>query len=84
MEVYVRGSIVTLYELRAPRYPKYGPAWTRSAIASLRYSPTRRRWTLFWMDHNGRWHRYGDSGPTPTVSALLAELDHDPTGVFWE
>ena len=37
LELDVNGSIVTLYELRAPWDPKYGPAWTRSAVASLRY-----------------------------------------------
>lgn len=83
LELEVQGSAVTIVERRAPWTARMGPAWTRSAIASLRYSPTHRWWTLFWIDHNGRWHRYPRQGPTPTVSVLLTEIDRDPTAVFW-
>lgn len=83
LELEVNGSNVTIVERRAPWDPKYGPAWSRSAVASLRYSPTHRWWTLFWIDQNGQWHRHERTAPTPTVSTLLAELDLDPTGIFW-
>ncbi len=83
LEVEVTGSKVTIYELRAPWKPEYGPGWTKSAIASLRYSPTHRRWSLFWIDHNGSWHRYPNAEPTATVADLLAEIGRDPTAVFW-
>ena len=83
LEVEVNGSNVTLVERRAPWDPKYGPAWSRSPVASLRYSPKNRWWTLFWCDQNSQWHRYDRTDPTPTVSRLLAELDRDPIAIFW-
>lgn len=83
LELEVKGSNVTIVERRAPQNPKRDPAWSRSPIASLRYSPTHRWWSLFWLDHNGQWHRYERAAPTSTVSTLLTELDRDPTSIFW-
>ena len=83
LEVEVDRTRVTIVERRAPWRPDFGPTWSRSAVASLRYSPTHRHWTLFWMDHNGQWHRYQRTAPTPTISLLLDEIDRDPTNIFW-
>lgn len=83
IELEVNGSTVAIYESRAPWDPRYGPAWTRTPIASLRYSPSHRWWSLFWADHNGRWHRYPDTAPTPTVDDLVAHIDRDPLRLFW-
>jgi death-on-curing protein len=41
-----------------------------------------RRWTLYWPDRNGRFHRYQDLPPGP-IAALLDEIDGDPFGKFW-
>jgi hypothetical protein len=43
--------------------------WTRLPIAGLRYSPTHAAWMLFWRDRN--------------LDPLLAEIDADPTAIFW-
>jgi hypothetical protein len=83
IDVEVGRSTVTLVERRAPWRREYGPAWTRSAIASLRYSVKNQGWTLFWMDSNGTWHRYSSDAPTPHVGPLLEEIDRDPRAVFW-
>jgi hypothetical protein len=83
LEADVEGCRVTIVESRAPWRPEYGPAWTRSAVASLRYSPTHHHWTLFWIDHNGRWHRYQRTPPTATIDSLLHELKRDPEHIFW-
>jgi hypothetical protein len=83
LEVEVGRSTVTIVEMRAPWRPEYGPAWTRSAIASLRYSEKHRGWTLYWMDSNGAWHRYSKEPPVPHVGPLLDEIGRDPRAVFW-
>ncbi len=83
LEVEVGRSTVTIVEMRAPWKPEYGPAWTRSAIASLRYSEKHQGWTLYWMDSNGAWHRYSKEPPVPHVSPLLDEIARDPRAVFW-
>jgi hypothetical protein len=74
---------VTILECRPPWREDYGPEWTRSPIARLRYVSTTRRWTLYYRRHTGRWERYPLLGPTPRLDELLAEIDQDPICSFW-
>lgn len=74
---------MTLIERRAPWRPEFGPEWTRSPVARLRWSVRSRDWTLFWRDRNLRWHRYDYAAPTSDIATLLDEIDRDPTGIFW-
>ena len=83
MEAVVDRHAVTLVERRAPWRPEFGPDWTRSPVARLRWSVSRREWTLFWRDCNHRWHRYKYTAPTTEIARLLEEIDRDPTGIFW-
>jgi hypothetical protein len=34
-------------------------------------------------DRNSRWFLYDDVAPSRDVGPLLAEIDEDPTGIFW-
>ena len=83
MEVMVRGRSVTIVECRAPWRADIGPAWTRFPIAQLRFEPTVARWTLYWRDRNLRWHRYDRIDSASHVDSLLAEIEADPTAIFW-
>ena len=83
MEAVVRGTAVTIVECRRPWRADLGPAWSRFPIAQLRYDPARTEWTLHWRDRNLRWHRYDRIAPVPQVDTLLAEIDADPTAIFW-
>jgi hypothetical protein len=83
MEAVVDRHAVTLVERRAPWRPEFGPEWTRSPVARLRWSVSGREWTLFWRDRNHRWHRYKYTAPTTEIARLLEEIDRDPTGIFW-
>jgi hypothetical protein len=83
LEVDVQGTAVTIVERRAPWRPDIGPAWSHFPIAKLKYSPTHQEWTLFWCDHNLRWHRYDRINTAAQVDPLLAEIDKDPTAIFW-
>jgi len=74
---------VTLVERRAPWRDDYGPAWSTLPVARLRYPKTRREWTLHWRDRNARWHRHELTEPTHQIRDLIAEIDNDPTGIFW-
>ena len=60
-----------------------GAEWTRSLIARLRYMKTTRVWSLYWRDRNSRFHAYDLAAPTASIEELLAELDRDPTAIFW-
>ncbi len=63
--------------------PAAGAEWTRFPIARLRYAKTDRTWTLYWRDRNLRFYLYDRTGPTPDINDLLAEIDADPTAIFW-
>jgi hypothetical protein len=83
LEVEVQGTSVTIIERRAPWRADIGPEWTSFPVARLRYSPTHAAWTLFWRDRNLHWHRYDKIDRAPNVDPLLAEIEGDPTAIFW-
>lgn len=82
VEHTVRGKSVTLFECRPPWHEGLPPEWSRLPIAQLRFDPTTNEWTLFCADRNSRWHLYDFIEPG-TVTELLAEIEADPTGIFW-
>lgn len=49
----------------------------------MRYTKAARQWSLYWRDHNLRFHDYDRVRPTESVEDLLAEVDRDPTANFW-
>ena len=83
LEHEVRGNSATLYECRPPWHEDLGPEWSRMRIAQLRFDSKGRTWSLHWADRNERWHTYDDVDPAPSIEPLLAEIDEDPTGIFW-
>ena len=79
----VDGNAITLYEER-PRYrPKAGEPWYRMGVARIRYVATQGAWVLYCSDRHERWHRYDLLEPTLEFGVVLAEIDRDPTGIFW-
>lgn len=80
--VLTRGA-ATVVERRAPWRADYGPEWTATGIARLRYTVARGEWALYWRDRNARWHRYDLIEPSSDIAVLLDEIDQDPTGIFW-
>jgi hypothetical protein len=81
LEFRIRGNTVTLYECHAPW--RSGQAWSRMPSAQFRFDPDELAWTLYWADRNGRWHLYDNVVPTPDLTDLLAEVNADPTGIFF-
>lgn len=74
---------VTILECRPPWREDFGPEWTRREIARLRYTMARKEWALYWSDRNEKFRAYDLVDPTPNVEILLAEIDSDPTCIFW-
>lgn len=74
---------LTIVERRAPWRADLGPDWTTLPVARLRYTATDRMWTLYWRDRNLRFHRYDQLAASPRVDDLLAEIERDPTAIFW-
>jgi hypothetical protein len=83
VEMDVDPRSVTIFECRPPWREDLGPEWTRQEIARLRYAKAARTWTLYWPDRHSKFHRYKDLDPTSRVERLLAEVDADPTCIFW-
>ena len=61
--------------------------WLRVESARLRYNATAKIWTLYCFDRNSRAKRYDlwdpDFAQPGTVPAILAEIEADPTNIFW-
>lgn len=83
VEADVADRHVTIVECRPPWGADSGPEWTRFPIARLRYTNASKRWSLYWRDRDLRFHQYDRVPPTDTVEELLAEVDRDPTAIFW-
>jgi len=83
LEHRVRGNTITIVERRPPWSELTGPDWTSSRVAQLRYDEDSRTWSLYWIDGSDRWWLYDDAEPAPDLGPLLAEIDEDPTGIFW-
>jgi hypothetical protein len=81
IEHSVRGSAITIVERRLPWREDFGPEWSTTKVAQLRYDG--RLWTLYCSDSNDRWWLYDDADPAPDVGPLLAAIDEDVTGIFW-
>jgi hypothetical protein len=82
-ELDVTDRTVTILECRPPWRPDFGPEWTRFPVARLRYTKTRGEWSLYWRDRNLKFHGYDLAPPTPHVEDLIAEIERDPTSIFW-
>ena len=83
LEIDVEGRSVTILECRPPWSPDMGPEWTRFPIARLRFIAYRGEWTLYSRDQHLGFHRYLRIDPSSDVGTLLAEIDADPTMIFW-
>ena len=82
-EINVDDRAVTILECRPPWRADFGPDWTRFPIARLRYTKARREWQIYWRDRNLKFHAYDLVPPSANVDTLLAEIDADPTCIFW-
>ena len=83
VEVDVAERHLTIVECRPPWRADMGVEWTRFPIARLRYVKTTGVWSLYWRDRNLRFHAYDRVASTASVEELLAEVDRDPTAIFW-
>jgi len=74
---------VTVMERRAPWRGGAAEEWSSLPVARLRYTKASGTWTLYWRDRHSRFHRYQPVGPTNDIAVLIAELERDPTCIFW-
>jgi hypothetical protein len=82
LEAAARGNSVTITD-HEPLFGGAAGEWMSRPIAQLRYQPQSRRWTLYWADRNDRWHPYEQLRPTVDLRRVLAEIEADPTCIFF-
>lgn len=75
-----RGAVV-LYEERPAFRPPHG--WQEMVVAKFTYVGTQREWRLYCQHRDLRWHTYQALPAASSFATLLAEVDADPTGIFW-
>jgi len=81
LEVRVRGSRVSVDECR-PAFDGAPGEWTSTPVAQPRYDE-EGLWTLYYADSNSRWQLYSELEPRQPIAVIIAELDEDPTCIFW-
>jgi len=57
--------------------------WTENPVAQIRFDDQTKKWTLYCMDRNSRWHLYDLIKPSADFDDMLKALDNDKTGIFW-
>lgn len=81
VEVEVDARHLTIVECRPP-WDGLGD-WTRLPVARLRFTKRTGLWSLYWRDRNERFHLYDRIAASESVEVLLAEVEQDPTALFW-
>ncbi len=82
-ELDVTDRTATLIECRPPWNPDLSSDWTRLPVARFRYTKHLRVWSLYWSDRNSEFHEYDLIGPSTDIEDLIAEVERDPTSIFW-
>ena len=82
-EIDLTPRTITVVECRPPWRDDMGSEWTRFPICRFRYTKVRDEWSLYWRDRNLRFHEYDLAPPTPSIDQLIAEVERDPTCIFW-
>jgi hypothetical protein len=57
--------------------------WTSTGVAKFIYARTTRKWKLYWMRQDLKWHLYEPLPESTTIDRLVVEVDKDPHGAFF-
>jgi hypothetical protein len=75
-------NALTIVECRSKDPGEPAAEWFEVPVARLRFTRSRG-WELYWPDRDSSFHLYEAVVPTDDVRRLLAEIDRDPTGIFF-
>jgi Protein of unknown function (DUF3024) len=59
-------------------FPKFG-----DREPNRRHTKATGLWTLYWRDHNLKYHRYQPLDPSPRIQDILDYLDRRADPIFW-
>ena len=57
--------------------------WTNTGIAKFLYTKTTKKWKLYWVRQDGKWHLYETLSESTTIETLVEEVDKDLYSTFW-
>jgi len=77
----IKNHSVEVYEHR-PRWNNPGE-WIDEGIAKFLYTKTTKKWKLYWMRQDLKWHLYKPLSESTRIEKLVEEVDKDPHGTFW-
>lgn len=81
MGVRISGGSVEIFEIR--------PRWTEpsvkheSPVAKATYVVNRKRWKIFWMRSDLKWHGYTPLPEVATLEEFLRAVDRDEFACFF-
>jgi len=81
-EIDTYRNALTLVECRPVEVANPAGDWFRVPFARLRFTRSRG-WELYYSDRDSDFHVYDLVEPTQDVAILLAEIDDDPTCIFF-
>ena len=77
----IEGQSVTILEIR-PSF-KDPTRKTEHPVAKATYVRTTRRWKIYWMRADLKWHGYPPYPEAVLFEEFLAVVDEDENGCFW-
>lgn len=83
IEAVVEDRSTTIVESRPPWRGDSDDDWTRQPVAQMRYTNSRKQWTLYWIDSGMRWRRYDQVAPAEGIRPLLDAVEADEHALFW-
>jgi hypothetical protein len=72
---------VVIFESR-PRF-QHPDEWQDLEVAKFRYVKAANEWRLFCQFRDLKWRAYSPLPSAYTFEELFAEVQRDPTGIFW-
>jgi hypothetical protein len=77
----IENQSVYIFEIR-PRWDK-PEIIHESPIAKTTYIHTKKRWKIFWMPSDMKWHGYEPHMFVKTIQEFLTIVEEDKVGCFW-
>lgn len=81
LKFIIKGGAAILIESRPFFMDK--SRWIDHNVAQFAFDAKTRVWALYCYDRNGKRRPYGNCKPGSNIEDLIAEVDADPTGIFW-
>jgi hypothetical protein len=77
----IKNHDVIVFEER-PRFQQ-PDEWSKMGCANFKYDRKNRKWKLYWMRRDLKWHLYDPETDRTDLETLARVVDTDPYGAFF-